>query len=146
MRFLLFFTVIFFIAACAPSLPVAASPTLPNTPTLTPIPTETPTPTATPLPTLPPELQASLEQRFGGKLAIEYINGQWVLTDKSGAVLGAVEPGKGWEDSKFSFTTTDDDSTVQNHEASLPAIIQHPSGVTLIDSGERVGFVWKGDI
>lgn len=59
--------------------------------------------------------------------------------------LGAIKADQGGGGYNLVFTAPDVSGTLQNYEADLSSFVTHPSGALLIDSGERVGFVWKGD-
>jgi hypothetical protein len=65
--------------------------------------------------------------------------------NESGVALGTIKVGQSGEGYNLAFTAPDISGTLQNYEVDFSAFVTHPSGALLVDSGERVGFVWKGD-
>jgi len=86
-----------------------------------------------------------LPQEFLDKLPEGYAitNGQILV--EAGVELGTIKTVQGEEGYNLAFTALDASGTLQNYETDLSSFLVHPAGALLIDNGERVGFVWKGD-
>jgi len=86
-----------------------------------------------------------LPQEFLDKLPEGYtvVNGQILV--EPGVELGTIKTDQSEKGYNLAITALDASGTLQNYETDLSSFLVHPSGALLIDSGERVGFVWKGD-
>lgn len=108
---------------------------------------ETPTPSETPIPpTETPAMPESLSNLPQDFVAVHNEDGSWGIGREVNGETVAI-PGINFSEDKLMLNLGDGETLdiTEDINSNLIKIIDHESGALIIDSGERIGYIWKGD-